>query len=80
MIGHRPEIKLSRKKSTAFDNSVVKRISREDIRLIYNIERVLGTGNFGTVRLAYKTGNPNKKFAVKSLPRKTVEADLKLLE
>ena len=63
-----------------FDTSVVKRIAREDIRLIYLIETVLGTGRFGAVRLAHKPGNPDKKFAVKSIPREKVEAELALLE
>ena len=58
----------------------MKRISREDIRLVYTMEKVLGSGNFGTARLAHKTGNPDKKFAVKSILRKKVEADLNLLE
>ena len=60
--------------------SFVKRISREDIRLVYTMERVLGSGNFGTARLAHKTGNTKKKFAIKSIQRKKVEADLNLLE
>ena len=60
--------------------SVVKRISREDIRLIYTMEKILGSGNFGTARLAYKNGAPDRKFAIKSLPRKKVEADLNLME
>ena len=62
-------------------DSVVKRISREDIRLVYNIEsEVLGAGNFGTVRLASKMGNSAKKFAIKSIKRRKVEKDLQLLE
>ena len=60
--------------------SIVKRISREDIRLVYTMERVLGSGNFGTARLAHKTGNEKMKFAIKSIQRKKVEADLNLLE
>ena len=62
--------------------SIVKRISREDVRLVYTMERVLGSGNFGTVRLAHKTGiaDTSKKFAIKSIQRKKVEKDLKLLE
>ena len=60
--------------------SIVKRISREDIRLVYTMEQVLGSGNFGTARLAHKTGTPQKKFAIKSIQRKKVEADLTLLE
>ena len=75
-----PRLSKDSRKPSVFDNSVVKRISREDIRLIYDIERILGSGNFGTARLAHKVGNPAKKFAIKSLPRKKVEADLALLE
>ena len=75
-----PKISKESRKPSVFDNSVVKRISREDIRLVYNMERVLGSGNFGTARLAHKVGNPGKKFAIKSLLRKRVEADLGLLE
>ena len=70
--------KLARSKSR-FD-SIVKRISREDIRLVYTMERILGSGNFGTARLAHKTGHVEKKFAIKSIARKKVEADLNLLE
>ena len=44
------------------------------------MEKVLGSGNFGTARLAHKTGNPEKKYAVKSILRRKVEADLELLE
>ena len=71
--------KLARSKSR-FEDSIVKRISREDIRLVYTMERILGSGNFGTARLAHKTGNVEKKFAIKSIARKKVEADLNLLE
>ena len=50
--------KLSKRKSSYMSiESIVKRISREDIRLVYTMERVLGSGNFGTARLAHKTGN-----------------------
>ena len=34
---------------------------------------MLGSGTFGTVRLAYKTGNPEKKFAIKSILRSHIE-------
>ena len=37
--------------------SLVKQISREDIRLVYTFEKKLGVGSFGTARLAYKNGN-----------------------
>ena len=55
------------------DDSVVKRISREDIRLIYSFEEMVGEGSFGTVRIAHKINNPDKQFAIKSIPRQKVE-------
>ena len=60
--------------------SIVHKISREDIRLVYTMENILGSGNFGTARLAHKTGNKQKKYAIKSILRKKVEKDLNLLE
>ena len=59
--------KLAKRKSSFMVESIVKRISREDIRLVYTIEKVLGSGNFGTARLAHKTGNQLKKYAIKSI-------------
>ena len=70
----------AKRKSSIFDAQVVKRISKEDIRMLYTFEKVLGQGNFGTARLAHKIGKPQKKFAIKSLNRKKVEADLALLQ
>ena len=57
-----------------------KRLSKEDIRLVYAFERVLGTGNFGTARVAHKIANPNAKFAIKSIPRSKIESDMDLFE
>ena len=48
--------------------------------MLYTFEKVLGQGNFGTARLAHKIGKLDKKFAIKSLARKHVEADLALLQ
>ena len=70
----------AKRKPSIFDKQVVKRISKEDIRMLYTFEKVLGQGNFGTARLAHKIGKPEKKFAIKSLARKHVEADLALLQ
>ena len=72
--------KLHKRLSSFMQESIVKRISREDIRLVYTMERVLGSGNFGTARLAHKTGNEQKKYAIKSIQRKKVEKDLATLE
>ena len=58
--------KLAQKMHRVKESSV-KRISREDIRLVYTMEKVLGSGNFGTARLAHKTGIPAIKFAIKSI-------------
>ena len=60
--------------------SIVQKISREDIRFVYTMEGILGSGNFGTARLAHKTGNNHKRYAIKSILRKKVEKDLNLLE
>lgn len=49
--------------------SLISDISREDIRLVYTFTRRLGSGSYGTVRIAYKTVNPGKNFAVKSIRR-----------
>ena len=57
----------------ASGHSVIKRISREDVRLTYKFGSLLGEGSFGTVRLAHKTSNPEKKFAIKSILRTIVE-------
>jgi len=37
--------------------SIATRLSKEDIRLVYRFEKVLGSGNFGTVRVASKITN-----------------------
>ena len=44
------------------------------------MEGILGSGNFRTARLAHKTGNNHKRYAIKSILRKKVEKDLNLLE
>ena len=52
-------------------SEALQSISREDIRLIYTFEARLGSGSFGSVRIAHKTrsGENSIKFAVKSIPR-----------
>ena len=62
------------------DDSLLTNISREDIRLVYTFTQKLGSGSYGTVRIAYKTVNPGKRFAVKSMRREAImgeEEDLK---
>lgn len=54
---------------------LIKRIVKEDIRIVYEMKKVIGTGNFGKVRLASPWSNPRKLFAIKSIPRDKVEGD-----
>ena len=59
---------------------IVRRIVNDSIRKVYNMGKIVGSGNFGTVRLATPYSNPHKKFAVKSIPRKRIEKDMTMLE
>jgi len=43
--------------------------------LVYTFTKKLGEGAFGSVRSAYKTINPNRKFAVKSIERESIEGE-----
>ena len=49
--------------------------------MVYTFTKRLGQGSYGTVRVAYKTVNPDKFFAIKSIKRETIssqdEEDLK---
>lgn len=53
---------------------------QEDIRKIYKLGKIIGSGNFGTVRLAAPHSNPHKTYAVKSIPREKVDPEQKMLE
>ena len=55
-------------------NKLLKNISREDIRLVYTFDKKLGSGAFGSVRIATKDGT-SKKFSVKSIKRELIEGD-----
>lgn len=60
--------------------NIVKRIVKEDIRKVYKMSKIIGSGNFGTVRLAHPHSNPNKVFAVKSIPRDIIDKEIQMLE
>ena len=62
------------------ESAVLNRIVKEDIRKIYKMGKIIGSGNFGTVRLAAPISNPHKVYAVKSIPREKIEADIRMLE
>jgi len=47
---------------------------------VYKFEKLVGGGNFGTVRLAHRISDPNIKYAVKSILRQNIKKDVKLLE
>ena len=53
----------------AAEGSFLQKINKEDIRLVYTFEKLLGEGGFGSVRLASKTSMPDSQFAVKSIER-----------
>lgn len=63
----------------AFSN-ISKNFSTTDIRTVYNFEKMIGGGHFGTVRTAHLKTDPHVKFAIKSILRENIEKDIKLLE
>ena len=79
-----PELVVSTKQQLQkFSNSgyqLLANIAREDIRLVYTFKKRLGSGAFGTVRVAYKTINPKKVFAIKSIERETLKGEEKTLQ
>lgn len=44
------------------------------------MHKVIGTGNFGTVRIASQISNPGKMYAIKSIPREKIDEDIQMLE
>jgi serine/threonine protein kinase len=59
---------------------LIRRIVHEDIRLVYDLHKVIGSGNFGTVRLASQPANPGKLYAIKSIPRDKIADEIQMLE
>lgn len=55
-----------------FSNKFVK----EDISNYYNIGKVIGTGKYGEVRLCSRKSFERKRFALKSISRKKINADI----
>ena len=54
--------------------------SRQDIRQIYNFEKILGKGSFGLVRVISLKKEPEKKFALKIIEKDKVKDKVYLLE
>jgi calcium-dependent protein kinase len=55
-------------------------MSKEPIRKLYNLGKLIGQGNYGTVRLATPISNPSKTVAIKSIPRDLIEKEINMLE
>jgi len=69
------------KRRVFFSSPYLKsKMIKEDIRKIYKIGNCLGTGQFGSVRIGTPYANPEKKFAIKSMPRKANEDYIRQLE
>lgn len=60
--------------------NIKEQYSTFDVRKVYKFEKLIGGGNFGTVRLAHRLSDPNIKYAVKSILRRDIKKDVKLLE
>lgn len=54
-------------------------MSTANINDIYELDRVLGYGDFGSVRLATLKGTTSPQFAVKSIPKDKLQGNMKLL-
>ena len=54
--------------------------SNENIRQIYNFEKILGKGSFGLVRIISLKKEPEKKFALKIIEKDKVKDKVYLLE
>ena len=61
-------------------SNIKERYSNFDVRKVYRFEKLIGGGNFGTVRLAHRISDPNIKYAVKSILHQNIKKDVKLLE
>jgi len=53
---------------------------KEEISNFYNIGKVIGSGKYGEVRLCSRKSFERKRFALKSISRKKINADVKQLE
>jgi calcium-dependent protein kinase len=54
--------------------------STTDIRTVYKFKKLIGGGHFGTVRIAYRKTDPEKRYAVKSILRESMKKDVAMLE
>ena len=54
-----------------------KKFMKEEISNFYNIGKVIGSGKYGEVRLCSRKSFERKRFALKSISRKKINADVK---
>lgn len=59
---------------------VRSKMIKENIRKVYKIGKWLGTGQFGSVRIATRLTEPDKKYAIKSIKRWSSEDYIRQLE
>jgi len=52
---------------------VLAQNAAQQVRKLYQVERVLGHGNFGRVYLAKSVKDDNLKFAIKQLAKKNLD-------
>lgn len=48
----------------------------EDITKVYNIGKEIGQGKYGIVRIVAKKSYDKKRFALKSIPRERMNAEV----
>jgi serine/threonine protein kinase len=56
------------------------RIIDESVDTVYKVGDKLGSGSYGEVRIVHKKSYKNKKFALKSIHRDTIQHDIVSLE
>lgn len=78
--GHLQVEKMSSSKHIVTSPYLKKRMIKENIRKVYKIRKWIGTGQFGSVRLASPYSNLKEKYAIKSIPRDSNEDYIRQLE
>jgi calcium-dependent protein kinase len=71
---------LRHSQSTTPKKDFLHRFVHEDVSKVYNIGKEIGYGKYGVVRLVAKKSYEKKRFALKSIPRDKLNADIQQLE
>ncbi len=75
-----PTLKKSSMSLSTPKKDFLNRIIHEDVSKVYNIGKEIGYGKYGIVRLVSKKSYEKKRFALKSIPRDKLKADVSQLE